>query len=144
MKHAKQRLDGKWLCHITDGGEHIHDIPASVPGCVHTDLIAGGIIKDIYYSAADGVIALQNKLGWYKIDKSEIYAKKWDAIKEVLAEAPSADVLKNYISRVGLNIADFEERYGAKKIQDAIWFAKDLKDRYSVLWLNYEFFNATL
>lgn len=95
-------------------------------------------IKAIYYSAADGVIALQNKLGWYKIDKSAIYKERWTQIKEVLAEAPSAEVLKNYIERVGLNIVDFEERYGAKKIQDAIWFAKDLKDRYSVLWLYFD------
>lgn len=95
-------------------------------------------IKKIYYSAADGVIALQNKLGWYKIDKSSIYKEKWAQIKEVLKEAPSAEVLKNYITRVGLNIADFEERYGAEKIQNAIWFAKDLKDRYTVLWLYFD------
>lgn len=27
--------------------------------------------------------------------------------------------------------------YGQKKIDDAILYAKDLKDRYSVLWLAY-------
>lgn len=103
-----------------------------------TDAAYEEAIKKIYTDAAEGVIALQNKLGWYKIDKTDIYKKKWAEIKAVLADAPSAEVLKNYITRVGLNIADFEERYGAEKIQNAIWFAKDLKDRYSVLWLYFD------
>ena len=29
--------------------------------------------------------------------------------------------------------------YGEEKIGDAIWFAKDLKDRYTVLWMYYDF-----
>ena len=31
-----------------------------------------------------------------------------------------------------------EKMYGKEKIQNAIWFAKDLKDRYSVLWMYFE------
>jgi hypothetical protein len=30
------------------------------------------------------------------------------------------------------------ELYGEEKIKDAIKYAKDLKDRYTVLWLNYD------
>ena len=29
----------------------------------------------------------------------------------------------------------FYEMYGEKKVNDAVMYAKDLKDRYSVLWL---------
>ena len=36
---------------------------------------------------------------------------------------------------VGFDLSLFEKMYGKKKIQNAVWVAKDLKDRYSVLWL---------
>ncbi len=49
MKQQKQLLTGHWLCHITDGGEHDYTIPASVPGCVHTDLQAAGILGDLFW-----------------------------------------------------------------------------------------------
>ena len=31
------------------------------------------------------------------------------------------------------------EMYGREKIEKAVLYAKDLKDRYSVLWMNYDF-----
>lgn len=34
--------------------------------------------------------------------------------------------------------ASFVYNNGKEKIQDAIWYAKDLKDRYSVLWMYYD------
>ena len=37
-----------------------------------------------------------------------------------------------------LDIAEFEKMYGTEKIQDAILYAKDLKDRYTVLWVAYD------
>ncbi|MBQ8578787.1 MAG: hypothetical protein IJ449_12620 [Clostridia bacterium] len=42
-------LNGAWLCHITDSDTHDYTIPAAVPGCVHTDLKAAGILGDLYY-----------------------------------------------------------------------------------------------
>ncbi len=95
-------------------------------------------IKRIYASSADGVIALQNKLGWYDIDRNAVYAEKWEQIKEVLADAPSSEQLLEYIESVGLDISAFDNEYGEKKIQDALLYAKDLKDRYSVLWMYYD------
>ena len=38
-------LEGVWTLH----NDKIGTIPAKVPGCVHTDLCAAGIIKDIYW-----------------------------------------------------------------------------------------------
>jgi len=40
-----------------------------------------------------------------------------------------------------IDIADFYKLYGEEKINNAILFAKDLKDRYTVLWMNYDFYN---
>ncbi|MCQ2413984.1 MAG: hypothetical protein MJ082_04230 [Clostridia bacterium] len=42
-------LNGAWRCRGTDGNEHDFDIPATVPGCVHTDLQKAGLLPDLYY-----------------------------------------------------------------------------------------------
>ena len=56
----------------------------------------------------------------------------------MLKEVPSCEELAAYLESAGLDIAEFEKMYGKEKIQDALWFAKDLKDRYSVLWMYYD------
>ena len=42
------------------------------------------------------------------------------------------------IAEVGLCYDDFKKMYGSEKIQDATLYAKDLKDRYTILWLYYK------
>ena len=42
-------LNGTWLLEGTDEHGCRFSLPATVPGCVHTDLIANGKIKDLYY-----------------------------------------------------------------------------------------------
>jgi len=96
-------------------------------------------IRSIYTKAADEVLALQDKLGWYKDDRGELYLKNVSLIKETLSEAPSSSELTDYLATVELDIADFNSMYGEKKIREALFFAKDLKDRYSVLWMYFDF-----
>ena len=95
-------------------------------------------VKSIYSTISDEVIALQNKLGWYNNNKFSIYCEKWHEIQSILSEAPSSSEIKGYIKSIGLDLDDFIFMYGEEKINSALWFAKDLKDRYSVLWLNFE------
>lgn len=95
-------------------------------------------IRTIYTDAAQGVIDLQHKLGWYQQDRLESYRNHWNEIKSVLQEVPSSETLQGYLSSVGLNLADFEAMYGREKIENALWYAKDLKDRYTVLWMYYD------
>ena len=92
-------------------------------------------IGRVYGSAAQGVIALQDRLGWYQQDRYPAYLEKWQQIREVLADAPSEAELLDCIASVGLDIADYENLYGRQKLADAVRYAKDLKDRYTVLWL---------
>ena len=92
-------------------------------------------MREVYGDAAEGIIALQNRLGWYAKNYIGIYAEKWREMKEILAEAPCSGELTAYLESVGLDLGDFEKQYGKEKIQNAVWFAKDLKDRYTVLWL---------
>ena len=95
-------------------------------------------IRDIYSTAADGVIALQDKLGWYQQDRMTTYQQKWAEIKAVLAEAPTSEEMIAYLRSIELDIDEFEKLYGAEKIEKALKFAKDLKDRYTVLWMYYD------
>ena len=95
-------------------------------------------IRAIYGAIAGSVIALQDKMGWYNEDRFPVYSAKWAEIKEVLAEAPSAEEMLGYIRSIGLDIAEFDALYGSEKIDGALKFAKDLKDRYSVLWMYYD------
>ena len=97
-------------------------------------------IKKVYHDVADGVIALQDKLGWYLKDDSEAVIGKWNEIKKLLLDAPTADEFIKMIEAVGLDYSSFEKLYGKEKIRNAILYAKDLKDRYSVLWLYYVYF----
>lgn len=83
---------------------------------------------------------LQKKLGWYWEDNSEKVLPKWDEIKALLAEAPTEAQMLEMVEAVGMNYQEFVDLYGQAKIDDGVLYAKDLKDRYSVLWLYYEFF----
>jgi len=95
-------------------------------------------IRAIYGAIAESVIVLQDKMGWYNEDRFPVYCEKWAEIKNVLAEAPSAQEMEGYIRSIGLDLAEFDKLYGAEKIDGALKFAKDLKDRYSVMWMYYD------
>ena len=118
--------------------EELLKLDAPKPNAVPSRAVWEENIRRIYKSVADGVIALQDKMGWYDQDRYPIYAAKWDEIKAVLAEAPSSDEMVEYLQSIELDIGDFQKLYGDEKIDHAIKFAKDLKDRYSVLWMYYD------
>lgn len=96
--------------------------------------------KKIYKDYWTEVKAIQDKSGWYAKDLDGIYAEKWDEIVSILRECPTADEIKDILVEVGFDLSAFEKMYGAQKIQNSIWFGKDLKDRYSVLWLYSELY----
>ena len=86
-------------------------------------------------ATADGIIALQEKLGWIYENKLPIYREKWSEIREVLADSPTPERVLEMLETVGLSLKDFECMYSVEKRRDAIRYAKDLKDRYTVLWM---------
>lgn len=92
-------------------------------------------IHRIYGAAADGVFALQKKLGWRWEDRTALYAEKWDEIRDVLREVPSSGQLQAYLESAGLSMEAFAAQYGEEKLRTAVNYAMDLKDRYTVLWL---------
>lgn len=99
-------------------------------------------IKEIYTDVADGCIALQDKVGNYAKDRLGVYHEKEAEIRDILFEMPSSEEILKILDLVGLDINEYYSLYGEKKIKDAILYAKDLKDRYTVLWLNYDLFGG--
>ena len=95
-------------------------------------------IEENYKSAAKGCIALQDKVGNYNADRLEIYKEKESEIKNILSEMPTSEEIEKILLEAELDIREFYEMYGEEKINTAILYAKDLKDRYTVLWLNYD------
>lgn len=98
------------------------------------------IMTQIYRSAADGCMALQEKARNYTTDR--VYPQKEGGIRAILAEMPTADEIVQMLSLAGLDMTDFYQLYGNEKIKNAILYAKDLKDRYTVLWVNYDFYGG--
>ena len=99
-------------------------------------------LERVYGKVAKGCIDLQTKLGTYTADRVKIYIEKEKEIREVLKEMPSASEIEQLLNAVEIDMKDFYALYGEKKINDAIRYAKDLKDRYTVLWLNYDLGNC--
>ena len=97
-------------------------------------------LRRVYGSVAEGCIALQDGLGRYDEDRLSSYLKNEREIKEILREAPSADEVEKALSKAELFMPQFYASYSGEKIRDAVRYAKDLKDRYTVLWMYYDIF----
>ena len=55
---------------------------------------------------------------------------------------PSPKELQNILNDIELDTKLLYETYSIEKINDAIRYAKDLKDRYTCLWLYYDLFGT--
>lgn len=97
-------------------------------------------IKRVYSEIADGCIALHKKTAWYSEDRLSIYKEKQNELVAILKEMPSAKEILKILSDIELDISEFYSIYGKDMINDAVSFAKDLKDRFTVLWTYYDIF----
>ena len=97
-------------------------------------------VKEIYTRVADGCLTLQEKVGNYDANRLSVYLEKEAEIKSILRKVPTAAEIEKMLGLVELNIDEFYNFYQDKKIKNAVNYAKDLKDRYTVLWLNYDLY----
>ena len=63
-------------------------------------------------------------------------------IRSILKEMPSPDKIKKMLEIAEIDLNEFYKLYGKENINTAIHYAKDLKDRYTVLWLYYDLFGV--
>lgn len=99
-------------------------------------------MQQLYKSSAKGCMELQEKMGRYKQDNVQMYLSKETEIRQILAEMPTAEEIEKMLSLVNLDIKEFYALYGEEKLGDAILYAKDLKDRYTFLWMYYDFWGG--
>ena len=99
-------------------------------------------VKQIYGPVAEGCIALQDKVGLYEKNMLSVYKAKEAEIRQVLAEMPKAEEIKQMLGAVKLDMDAFYKLYSAEKLRDAVSYAKELKDRYTVLWMYYDMFGG--
>ena len=97
-------------------------------------------IRKIYGPIAESCIALQERPGLYKRDRLPVYSEREREIRALFSSLPSAKMTRELVESVGLDVCEFVKAYGERKIRDAIAYAKDLKDRYTVLCMNYDVF----
>ncbi len=101
-------------------------------------------MERIYGPVAKGCIALQDKVGNYVTDRTEAYLRHENELKRLFKSTPTSWEIEGMLRLVGLELSEFHAKYGTEKINDAISYAKDLKDRYSVLWLYYDLFGEQI
>ena len=97
-------------------------------------------IKAVYKQVAEGCLELQEKVGNYANNRINTYLEKETEIREILEEMPASEDIYDMLDLVGLDMNEFYSLYGKEKIEQAVLYAKDLKDRYTVLWINYDFY----
>ncbi|MBR6767276.1 MAG: sn-glycerol-1-phosphate dehydrogenase [Clostridia bacterium] len=96
----------------------------------------------IFASFAGEVRKIQDEAGSYERDLNPVYIEKWDEIIRILAECPTAREITDMFIAAGFDMDAFENMYGKEEIRDASFYGKDLKDRYSVLWLYFALFGG--
>lgn len=99
-------------------------------------------MKNVYSVIANECIKLQDRIGNYKRDRLSIYREKENEIRDILKEMPSPFEIIKMLEIAEIDLSEFYNLYGKDKINTAIHFAKDLKDRYTVLWMYYDLFGA--
>ena len=97
-------------------------------------------MSEIYGVVGESCVALQDKIGRYGVDRAPVYRAHEAEIRALFAATPTAKEIEDMLRAVGMDISEFYTLYGEEKIKTAISYAKDLKDRYSVLWMYYDLF----
>ena len=99
-------------------------------------------MQEIYGSSAEGCIQLQEKVGCYQRHTAQMYLTKEQEIKQILAQMPTAKEIEALLALADLHMDEFYKLYNKEKLQNAVLYAKELKDRYTVLWLYYDLFGG--
>ncbi len=92
-------------------------------------------IRYLFPKSCDGILQLQEKTAYHGNGNGNYNLAD---IKEILKQAPTALQMQNMLEKAGFDIAEFEAYYGKAHIETALKYGKELKDRFTVLWL-YEY-----
>ena len=71
-----------------------------------------------------------------------VYREKWQDVRRILGACPSAEEMRGMLLRAGFDPEGQERMYGREKIRDAMFYGKDLKNRFTMLWIYYSLFSG--
>lgn len=91
-------------------------------------------IRRVYGPLAEEVLELQNRSEMYK-DRLDVISARWGEIVEILKDAPTGEEMTEMLKRAGYDWEAFVSFYGKDRILDAAMYAKDVRARYTVVWL---------
>ena len=120
--------------------EKLATVPYPEKGFIPTRKEYIAKMQEIYGVVGESCVALQDKIGRYGVDRAPVYRAHEAEIRALFAATPTAKEIEDMLRAVGLDIGEFYTLYGEEKIKTALSYAKDLKDRYSVLWMYYDMF----
>ncbi len=90
----------------------------------------------------ESIITMQDAIGWYDEPETDAFIlAHMEEIRAVLAEAPTSAETRAMVEAVGLSYDDFRAFYGEETLTEARRWGKDLKERYTVLWLYHKFYD---
>ncbi|MBO7761683.1 MAG: sn-glycerol-1-phosphate dehydrogenase [Clostridia bacterium] len=95
-------------------------------------------IRRIYGQIAEECIALQEEAGSYRKPRAAIYLEKEKEIRSVLSAMPGAAEIRRILAAAGFDMESFFAYYTRPVIADGMRYAKELKNRYTVLWMAYD------
>lgn len=138
-------IEGKpYFLHGTDVGystvvtaglrEDIVSIEKPTFRCVSRE-VREAAYRAIYHDFWQEVKCIQDEAGRYDTDMSAVYTAHWEDIRAILRQCPTAAEITDMLLEIGFDMDAFVRMYGEQKIRRGIFYGKDLKDRYSVLWL---------
>ncbi len=97
-------------------------------------------VKAIYGEIADECIKLQQKVGNLNKNRTSVYIDKESEVREILSIMPKSFEIKAMLQPLNFDFNHFMSYYGEEKINNAVIWSKELKDRYTVLWMNFDFY----
>lgn len=93
-------------------------------------------VKALFPKAGEGMVALQEKVNYHQNSNGNYDP---DRIRAILKKAPTAAQTKAMLDKAGLYPEGLTEFYGKDTVKAAMRYGKELKDRFTVLWL-YEYY----
>ena len=92
-------------------------------------------VKLLLPRAAEGIVELQRETALHGNENGNY---DLDGIKDVLKKAPRADAVRKMLQKAGLSADEIIKFYGSDTVKNALRYGKELKDRFTALWL-YEY-----
>ncbi len=108
---------------------------------VHDPAAYRKTMQTVYGAIADSVVALQDRMGFYTDASTAAFVPAHtEELCAILTQAPTEAETRAMVEAVGLSFDAFTSFYGEDTLREALTWGKDLKDRYTVLWLYHQFY----